>query len=291
MHHLELPAYAKINLCLNILDKRPDGYHEVVTVLQQIDLADRIVFTAREGGEITFSCEQPEVPLGDDNLCVRAARLLQGETDTQQGIELRLHKKIPMGAGLGGGSSDAAAVLLGLNKLWNLRLGVAELQRLASRLGSDVPFFIEGGTALGLGRGERLRRLHLSQDFVVLIVFPGLAISTAWAYGQANLSLTMRKKNIKLQSLIDKKIVDLTLLKTLGNDLEEVVFQRFSILNDIKRRLYESKATYAGMTGTGSALFGIFHNEKGVLDTLEAQFGDFLTYLARPITWGYAQVV
>ena len=172
-------CYAKINLTLEILGKRADGYHEVRSVMQTIGLADRLEVTAAK--ELVFTCSDPtlETP---DNLVYRAARLLQAEYGVRAGAALRLEKRIPVAAGLGGGSSNAAGAIVALNRLWDLQLPLAEQQRLAAQLGSDVPFFLTGGTALATGRGERITPLPpLPPHWVVLVTLP-IALSTAAVY-------------------------------------------------------------------------------------------------------------
>ena len=172
-------CYAKINLTLEILGKRADGYHEVRTVMQTVGLADRLEVTA--AADLSFTCSDPALAT-PDNLVYRAARLLQAEYAVRTGAALRLEKRIPVAAGLGGGSSDAAATIVALNRLWNLQLSLTEQRRLAAALGSDVPFFLTGGTALATGRGERITPLPpLPQYWVVLVLLPRV-LSTAAVY-------------------------------------------------------------------------------------------------------------
>ena len=172
-------CYAKINLTLEILGKRADGYHEVRTVMQTVGLADRLEVSAT--ADLSFTCSDPALAT-PDNLVYRAARLLQAEYAVRTGAALRLEKRIPVAAGLGGGSSDAAATIVALNRLWNLQLTLAEQRRLAARLGSDVPFILTGGTALATGRGERITPLPpLPPHWVVLVLLP-CALSTAAVY-------------------------------------------------------------------------------------------------------------
>ena len=173
-------CYAKINLTLEILGKRADGYHEVRTVLQTIGLADRLEVTA--AADLSFSCSDPALAT-PDNLVYCAARLLQAEYAVRTGAALRLEKRIPVAAGMGGGSSDAAATIVALNRLWNLQLSLTEQRRQAAALGSDVPFFLTGGTALATGRGERITPLPpLPQHWVVLVLLPRV-LSTVAVYG------------------------------------------------------------------------------------------------------------
>ena len=173
-------CYAKINLTLEILGKRADGYHEVRTVMQTVGLADRLEVTA--AADLSFSCSDPALAT-PDNLVYRAARLLQAEYAVRAGAALRLEKRIPVAAGLGGGSSDSAATIVALNRLWNLQLSLMEQRRLAAALGSDVPFFLTGGTALATGRGERIAPLPPLPQYWVVLVLLSRVLSTAAVYG------------------------------------------------------------------------------------------------------------
>ncbi len=172
-------CYAKINLTLEILGKRADGYHEVRTVMQTVGLADRLEVSA--AADLSFTCSDPALAT-PDNLVYRAARLLQAEYGVRTGAALRLEKRIPVAAGLGGGSSDAAATIVALNRLWNLQLSLTEQRRLAAALGSDVPFFLTGGTALATGRGERITPLPPVPQYWVVLVLLSRVLSTAAVY-------------------------------------------------------------------------------------------------------------
>ncbi|MFQ5823597.1 MAG: 4-(cytidine 5'-diphospho)-2-C-methyl-D-erythritol kinase [bacterium] len=287
---LRLPSYAKINFGLIIKGKRRDGFHEIETILQQIDLKDEIKLEAKEEPVIKFYCDNSTIPTGNSNLCVRAAYLLKQSVGVRKGVEIVLKKSIPAGAGLGGGSSNGAVVLLGLNKLWNLNLKPERLQVLASQLGSDVPFFIHGGAALAQGKGEILIPLKFQDDFTILIVFPQITVSTQWAYGQVNLSLTIKKKNIKLNRLKDMNYLDADFLTVLQNELEAIVFKRYPILRLIKKELYRRDAIFVGMSGSGSAIFGIFRNESKALELKEFFRDRYPAYITRPIRWGFGQL-
>ena len=179
---MDITCYAKVNLTLEILGKRADGFHEVRSVMQTIGLADRLEVSAAD--ELSFKCSDPALAT-PDNLVYRAARLLQSEYGVRRGAALQLEKRIPVAAGLGGGSSDAAGTIIALNRLWGLQLSLAELQQLGAALGSDVPYFLTGGTALATGRGERITPLPpLPRHWVVLVPLPR-ALSTAAVYGAA----------------------------------------------------------------------------------------------------------
>ena len=291
MKSICLPSYAKINLGLSILGKRADGYHEIETILQQIAIKDEIVLEQSNNPEINLTCNDSGIPTNDSNLCIKAAQKFKQFTGITQGLKIKLHKTIPVGAGLGGGSSNAAVVLLGLNKLWNTELNPDQLEKMASDLGSDVPFFIKGGTAFAYGRGELLLAIcQNSNQLKILVIFPGIHISTKWAYDNLNLSLTNMKKNINLSSFEKQVIDDLGFFHSLKNDFEEIVFSKYSILGKIKHHLYKNNAIYAGLSGSGSAVYGVFFENSDVLQAQKKVVSEFKTFITQFENWGYEQV-
>ena len=195
-----------------------------------------------------------------------------------------------MGAGLGGGSSNAAVVLLCLNKLWGLNLSAQELRAIASQLGSDIPFFILGGTAVATGRGNLLRPAKLTGERPIVVVFPGIAVSTKWAYRQVNLSLTIKEKNTTLASFNDINYDIKDFLKSLKNEFEAIVFTEYPLLEQIKKQINRSKAIYTSMSGSGSAIFGIFEKEDDALEVRRFFQNEYPTFVTRPINWGYQGV-
>jgi 4-diphosphocytidyl-2-C-methyl-D-erythritol kinase len=255
-----LRSLAKINLSLLVLNKRPDGFHDLRTVFQTISLADtiEIEFTPGRGCKVDLESEL-DIP---DNLIVRAANLLMEEWKIRGHVRFRLQKTIPMGGGLGGGSSNAAAVLLALPVLAGVSSGPARLAELAAQLGSDVPFFLHGGTALGVGRGTELYPLPEVPESPALIVAPGIHVSTPEAYGALGRGLTDGSRPGILNSLqaFVWRSGDSAPAETWksDNDFETVVFRQFPLLSAIKRKLLKAGARPALMTGSGSALFGIF---------------------------------
>jgi 4-diphosphocytidyl-2-C-methyl-D-erythritol kinase len=259
---VRVPAYAKLNLGLRVLYRRPDGYHEIRTVFQTISLADRIDISFTPSRTLRIEMKgTPEIP---DNLVERAARLVMEALSIQGHVLLNLKKNIPVGAGLGGGSSDAAAVLLALPALAKKALPADHLHMLATQLGSDVPFFLHGGTALGLGRGEELYPLPNLPAAKGLLVAPEILSSTAAAYAD----LSPRLTSIALQNKLNSFQQEVwrgaaggsvaTSVATDGNDFEDVVFARHPELRKIKEKLLRFGAKPAAMTGSGSAVFGIF---------------------------------
>jgi len=245
------PAPAKLNLLLHVLGRRPDGMHELQTVFRLIDRADRVGIRLRADGEIRFSGE-----FGEQNLCVRAARLLQEAAGTQQGADLELDKRLPAGGGLGGGSSDAASVLLVLNRIWRTRLTRRALQALGARLGADVPFFLFGRNALGEGIGERLTALELPSAWY-LVLEPPVSVSTQVVF--ADKALTRNTKALKIPPFFCG----------LGrNDLEPVAMR---LHPEIATHLQWLRARWpqARMTGSGACVFAEFAAERAAHAALQ----------------------
>lgn len=287
---VEVPAYAKINLGLRVLGKRPDGFHDIETYLLQIDLADRLSFEALPHAEIRFTCSWPELADAETNLCVRACRLLEKACDRQLGLAIHLQKAIPHAAGLGGGSSDAAVTLMAANELGRLGLTVDELHRLAAQLGSDVPFFLHGGLAYACGRGEIVTPLDYLPDVWVLVVKPEFAISTKEVYEGLKFGLTNSKKNTTLANLKNSLSEFGKLREVCHNELELVVFALHPELAEIKSRLRGVGAVSASLAGSGSALFGIFTSQRAVVEG-ERVFGkSYRTFATRPVHSGIQQV-
>jgi 4-diphosphocytidyl-2-C-methyl-D-erythritol kinase len=236
------PAPGKLNLFLHILGRRDDGYHELQTVFRLIDRCDRVGIAPREDGEISFSGM-----FGNDNLCVRAARLLKAETGSTQGCELALEKKLPIGGGLGGGSSDAATVLLILNRLWDLKLTNSKLREMGVRLGADVPVFVYGRNAVGEGIGERLTPIDLAPAWY-LVLTPQVSVSTKETFKSA---LTRSTKRLKMSPFLSGQGV---------NDLEAAVVARYP---DVAASLawLKQHRPQARMTGSGACVFAEFETE------------------------------
>ncbi len=254
---MNLRAYAKINIGLRVLGRRPDGYHDIETVFHQIDWYDEITLERAENG-ITFSTDLPRLE-NNSNLCVRAAQLLQSKTSTHAGAIIHLRKSIPIGAGLGGGSSDAAAVLKGLNALWNLNLSDEQLAELSIELGADVPFFLHGGTAFGRGRGEILERIEIPMPYWILVCTPHVHVSTAWAYSKFKPDPGILREDIR--SIIARTAPHFGKFR---NDFEPIVFRAYPEIRKLKEELRHGGAQFAMMSGSGSSVFGLFRNETNV---------------------------
>jgi len=274
-----LAAPAKINWFLHVLGLRDDGFHEIESLMQKVTLYDMLTFSPSD--EITIRTDA-SIPVGD-NLIYKAAMLLKERYSVTAGADIHLEKKIPMGAGLGGGSSDAASALKGLDRLWGLGLSDDELFSAAEQLGSDVPFFLYGPVSLALGRGERLHSYNMSKVNHILLVKPSFNVSTAWAYTKYSekFSADIRKpgehnfhqntgsvseltkkagkvNNIEhfIRSIERAELSDLTGIVL--NDLESVTIERFPVIAEIKNSLLDHGALFSLMSGSGSTVFGVF---------------------------------
>jgi 4-diphosphocytidyl-2-C-methyl-D-erythritol kinase len=250
-----LRTSAKVNLALEVLGKRGDGYHEIVTVLQAVDLFDRLKVEASD--TLSLETDDPGLPTDDDNLVMRAARLLQRASGVQAGARIRLEKRIPVAAGLGGGSSDAAATLMGLCRLWSLRWTRARLQELAVELGMDVPFFLGPGRAVARGRGEQLVSLPSGGGYALVLVNPRTGLSTREVYGRvpsgwhASPSGTERVIDALRARSVEKVAAALT------NNLERVVEPVLPVIGRMKAALLAAGALGAIMSGSGPTVFGM----------------------------------
>jgi 4-diphosphocytidyl-2-C-methyl-D-erythritol kinase len=260
---LSLPSFAKINWTRRVLGRRPDTYHELLTVCQTITLHDRLRLEARRDQRIEIQCDAPGIPVGESNLVYRAALALRERYCTQRGVTVRLEKHIPSGGGLGGGSSNAAVALLGLAHLWRIETTVGELAELGARLGADVPFFFMGGTALGRGLGTELTPLEDVRKTHLLVVTPGVAVATAEAYKALSApALTKADGDIILSiSRADAQFQDL-LPYQLHNDFERVVLRLEPEIERAKNALLLAGARAALLAGSGSSVFGIFDNRE-----------------------------
>ena len=248
-------AFAKLNLFLEILRKREDGYHDICSFMVNVDLADTLRFR-KIRSDLTLNCDSDEVPSGPDNLCLTAARALRDYTNCREGVEITLVKGIPVASGLGGGSSDAACTLVGVNKLWGLGLTELELLALAERIGSDAPFFIRGGAQLAEGRGERLTPVDGFPKTWFVLVTPSLRISSRWAYSVAKMKLTKTGHKSKIM-LPGAGPYAARIAKTLRNDLESGVIGAYPVVRELKDALISRGAIGSLMSGSGPTVFGV----------------------------------
>ena len=254
---LRLFSPAKINLCLHVLGKRPDGYHELAMLMQSLDFGDTLQIELTDHpDEVLVDCSGVDLPIGDENIAAKAARRMLARSNMQVGVRIVIDKKIPVGAGLGGGSSNAATTLLGLNKLLDLRLSKQELMTEGVQLGADVPFFLFADKAWATGIGDQLQSVPPLPPVWYVLVNPGIFISTASVY--QNLGLTAPPILTKLPRF--PTTVD-DLVAILENDLERVTIDRYPLLAEIKGKLVELGAKGALMSGSGSTLFGVFAEE------------------------------
>lgn len=253
---LSVKAPAKINLALDVLKKREDGYHEVKMVMTTIDLADRLDITLLEEDEIRVESSSGIIPDDKRNLAYKAAELLKERFQIKQGCKIEITKNIPVAAGLAGGSSDCAAALKGLNELWNLGLTKAQLAELGSELGSDVAFCVYGGTALATGRGEKITPIASPVPAWVILAKPPLGISTANTYQQVNVK-TCEHPNVDLMiEAIEEQNYE-KMCKHLGNSLESVILENYPIVKKIKEKMKKLGADGVLMSGSGPTVFGL----------------------------------
>jgi 4-diphosphocytidyl-2-C-methyl-D-erythritol kinase len=266
-------APAKINLFLQILGKRPDGYHDIHSLIQTVDLYDTIQVTESSSG-IALSCNDPSLPSDSSNLAWRAARLALDRAQINSGVVIELQKRIPSGAGLGGGSSDAAAVIKAVNELYSLRLTNAQMAGWGAELGSDVPFFFSSGSALVEGRGEIVEPVDVFMGYFVLLIIPDFPISTKDAYQGLRLFLT----NFSRRRDIDTKASGAFFFKTLyriGNDFQQQAVTTHPALESCMKVLHRGGAGYVALSGSGSAFFGLFEQrpDRELMTAVSSQFG------------------
>ncbi len=254
---MQLRAPAKINLSFRILHQRPDGFHEVETFMTPISLCDELIIErAEQNRGIHFVCDDPSLSVGSDNLVVRAAELFFENAKKGPVVEITLRKKIPHSAGLGGGSSDAAATLRALNELFATNWPREKIAEIATQIGSDVPFFVHESAALCRGRGEIVTPTRLEEKFPLLLLKPAFGISTSWAY-----SRWQNSRELPEVSYLEQKFADLTLV----NDLERPVFEKFVFLAEVKMWLRrQPEVTAALLSGSGSTVFAVMRPNADV---------------------------
>jgi 4-diphosphocytidyl-2-C-methyl-D-erythritol kinase len=252
---VKLRCNAKVNLYLRVLGRRRDGYHDIVTVYHSISLHDTLTLR-RRGSGIRVFCDNPQVPHDNVNLAaIAAARLLDG---TGLGADILIEKRIPIGAGLGGGSADAAGALVGTNRLYDLEHSEEELEAVASAIGADVRFMMRGGCALGVGRGDDLRPLPPVHGYRLVLVVPAVTVSTAWAYDSLKMGLTTEQVDLTMITSALGQGDGASLCDFLRNDFERLVFDRFPLVGTLKKDLAGFGADGALMSGSGPVVYGIF---------------------------------
>ena len=268
-------APAKINLFLRVLRKRADGYHDIVSLMQKITLYDELIFSPLPMG-IILNCLGSDLPTSEDNLVFRAAQSIFAYADYPYGVEIKLTKKIPLAAGLGGGSSDAATTLIALNKICSLNLKKNELMKLGAKIGADVPFFVFGNNALASGIGDKLKALQDLPKINLVLIKPQFELSTKMVYENLNLRLTRGKNNYSIPRFL--KMSDI--IRELHNDLESVSLEMHPELADLKKMLLRHGALGALMSGSGPTVFGIFRDgkeAKNILEVIKKEVSDSCT--------------
>jgi 4-diphosphocytidyl-2-C-methyl-D-erythritol kinase len=271
---MKIKSFAKINLGLEVLRRRPDRYHDIRTLFQTVGLADAIDLEPTTDGVVKLEGDDPSIPWDRTNLVFRAARLLQDRSGTSAGVRIRVAKNVPPGKGLGGGSSNAGLTLYALNRLWGLGLEAEALAELALRLGSDVPYFLEGGLCLGEGRGNVLTPLADLPPLPCVLAFPPYQIMTAEIYAGVDPSLTSGGKDSKIMRFLETRDYGL-----LENDLESVIFRRHPELGGLTEFFRDHGAALSLVTGSGSAVFGLFSDRETARAALEAVRGQSVALL------------
>jgi len=284
LQSLTLKSYAKINLCLYVLKKREDGYHEIFSMMQAIDLCDQLTLHKIQK-DIVIRCDHSDVPKDENNLAYQAADLLFKERNLKGGVRIDIEKQIPVSAGLGGGSSNAAFTLKGINQLFDLKLSNQKLHLIGSRIGSDVPFFLYSGQAMVKGRGEKIVPIRLYRDYWLVLVCPNLMISTEGVYQNVKIDLTAGKSFINLNSC-DNKDGFFKSLRQFDNDLEKVVISRYAVISQIKKTLENSGAIKSSMSGSGPAVYGLFEKKPQAEEVArKLTRGDWQIFLTQPIAF------
>lgn len=278
---LTVQAPAKINLGLEILRRRPDGYHDLNTIFAPLTLFDTITLSLRSDTQLALQIDGNDtLSASDDNLCLKAARLLRQTIGLQMpGIDIYLTKRIPTGGGLGGGSADAAAVLVGALQLWGEQIPADTLHQIGLMLGSDVPFFLDGGVAHAAGRGENLTPHAITLPWSVLLVNPGVHVATPWAF--RSLNRTTERAATDLIALLHNGVSNPAFLRDqMVNDFEEVVMLEYPVIRQIKKRLYDAGAMFALMSGSGATLFALFATDEDAI-AASRQFPEHWAVVAR----------
>ena len=281
MKSININSYAKVNIGLKILNKRSDGYHNISTVFQEIDLFDSITIS-KSDGPLKFSSNVEWLQNDQNNLCVIAYNYIKNLYKIG-GANIVLKKNISRGSGLGRGSSNAAATMKGLREIYNLEVADSELIKIGSKIGADVPFFINGSTQVGEGIGDKLTSINSSMDAQYLIVTPDIPIDTKWAYSQYKNNLDNCSSPTKFSDSIRGKTINLDTLKFFENDFESVVFPTYPEIGAIKNKLIALGAKFASLSGSGSTVYGIFDDDANIDKAFSHFFPRHKTFIAHPV--------
>ena len=263
MNSIQLKSRAKINLSIDVLGKRQDGYHLVEMIMQTVDLFDKIKIFSLKEDTIIVESNSSDIPLDSRNIVYKAADLIKKQYNINKGVKINIEKNIPIAAGMAGGSSNAAAVLVGLNQLWELKLSLEELKELGLKLGADVPFCIEGNAALAETIGEKLTNIDgLSEDTYILICKPELFVSTKEIYQEIDSKIIEKRPDNKLliNLLKENKIEEIA--SNMYNVLEEVTKAKYPIISEIEKTMIENNALGSMMSGSGPTVFGLYKNKE-----------------------------
>ena len=263
MNSIQLKSRAKINLSIDVLGKRQDGYHLVEMIMQTVDLFDKIKIFSLKEDTIIVESNSSDIPLDSRNIVYKAADLIKKQYNINKGVKINIEKNIPIAAGMAGGSSNAAAVLVGLNQLWELKLSLEELKELGLKLGADVPFCIEGNAALAENIGEKLTNIDgLSEDTYILICKPELFVSTKEIYQEIDSKIIEKRPDNKLliNLLKENKIEEIA--SNMYNVLEEVTKAKYPIISEIEKTMIENNALGSMMSGSGPTVFGLYKNKE-----------------------------
>lgn len=285
-HSIVLKSYGKINLGLDVLRRREDGYHEVRMIMQTVGLYDVLTMKKRKDDKIEMTCNLSFLPTDERNLVYKAVKLIKDKYHIKDGVKINLSKRIPVAAGMAGGSSNCAAALKGMNQLFDLGLSIDELCEIGVTLGADVPYCIWGGTALSEGIGEKLSRVDAMPDCYILIAKPGISVSTAFVY--KNLDLLALSKHPDIDGMLEcLKEKDLTgICDRLENVLETVTIKEYPIIEKVKKHLMDQGAKGALMSGSGPTIFAVFEDKKtadNAMESLRSIEDIKQAYVVRPI--------
>ena len=281
MNTVKINSNAKVNIGLKVLSLRKDGYHDIVTIFQEINLFDIIYISINPLG-CNFNSNVNWLINDKSNLCITAYEAMKKIFDIN-GINIELTKNIPRGSGLGGGSSNAASVLKGIRQLYNLDISDNELENIAAEIGADVPFFIRGSIQLGEGVGDRLTPLKININGKYLIIIPEIIINTFWAYSQFKKNLDSSLSSINFAGLSIGKTISLDMLKLFENDFESIVVPTYPEIGEIKEKLHALGARYASLSGSGSTVFGIFNDDVSLNNAFSYFSPKYKTFITNPL--------
>ena len=270
MDKLQLKAYGKINLGLDVIRKRPDGYHDLDMIMQMVDVYDDVIIEKKAGEEIVVKADAAVLSNGKDNLAYMAAKMLFDEFGIKSGVEITIHKRIPIAGGMAGGSSDCATTLIGINEMFNLGLSKQQLMERGVKLGADVPYCVLGGTAIARGIGEVLTPLPTPPQCHVIIAKPPISVSTAYVYGHIRPDEITKRPDIEQMTLAIKEQDLNKLSDLLYNVMEEVTVSEYPVIEKLKSIMLENGALNSIMSGSGPAVFGLFDDREKAQAAMKA---------------------